>query len=91
MVLSGVFQGISYFLTIIRYVLLAYCLLSWVLPPYNKLMMMLSRFIDPLLRPIRNVMFRIFPRMPIDLSALVAFFVLDLLSRGLWSLYFMLI
>lgn len=90
-VLYRVFQGFSMFLQVIYYALLAYCLLSWIMPPYHKVMMFLSRFVDPLLRPIRNLMFRIFPRMPIDLSALVAFFVLRILQQLLWQLYYMLL
>lgn len=90
MALYGVFRGISMFLQVIYYALLAYCLLSWILPPYNKVMMFLARFVDPLLRPIRNVLFRIFPRMPLDLSALVAFFLLRIVDSLLWRLFYML-
>ena len=88
--LFGVFQGISYFLTIIRYVLLAYCLLSWILSPYHKVMRMLGRFVDPVLNPIRRLMYRIFPRIPLDLSALLAFFLLQLADSLLIRLYYML-
>lgn len=87
MVLYEVFRGISMFLQLIYYFLLAYCLLSWILPPYNKVMMFFSRFVGPLLQPIRNVLFRIFPRMPIDLSALVAFFLLRIVDSLIWQLY----
>ncbi len=89
--LYGIFQGISYFLMIVRYVLLAYCLLSWILPPYHKVMQVLARFVDPVLFPIRRLMYRIFPRIPIDLSALFAFFVIQILSSLLWRLYVMLL
>lgn len=90
MALYGVFRGISMFLQVIYYALLAYCLLSWILPPYNKVMMFLSRVTDPLLRPIRSVLFRIFPRMPLDLSALVLFFVLRIADSLIWRLYYLL-
>lgn len=89
MVLYGIFRGISIFLQIIYYALLVYCLLSWILPPYNKVMMFLSRFVDPLLRPIRTLLFRIFPRMPLDFSALVLFFLLNILQRLVWQLYYL--
>ncbi len=88
--LYGVFLGISYFLQIIRYALLIYCVMSWILPPYHKAMRFLGRFIDPVLSPIRTLLFRIFPRLPIDLSALAAFFVLDLIGRLLWQLFYLL-
>ncbi|GHU83457.1 hypothetical protein FACS1894196_3380 [Clostridia bacterium] len=89
MVLSGIVTGISYFLQVIYYALLAYCLLSWIFPPYHRIMQFLGRFIDPLLRPIRRVMFRLFPRMPIDLSALVGFLALRLIQQLLWQLYYL--
>lgn len=85
--LFGVFQGIAYFLEIIRYVLLAYCLLSWILPPHHKVMRALGRFVDPVLFPVRQLMYRLLPRIPLDLSALLAFFVLQLLQSLLWRLY----
>lgn len=87
MALYGVFRGISMFLQIIYYALLAYCLLSWILPPHNKVMMFLSRVTDPLLRPIRSLLFRFFPRLPIDLSAIVLFLLLNLLNQLLGVLY----
>lgn len=86
--LYGIFEGISYFLAIIRYLLLAYCILSWFMPPYRGIMKTLARFVDPLLRPIRNVVHRFANRMPIDLSALIAFILLDVLSRLVWQVYY---
>ena len=78
--LYGVFLGISYFCRSSA-TLLIYCVMSWILPPYHKAMRFLGRLIDPVLSPIRTLLFRIFPRLPIDLSALAAFFVLDLIGR----------
>lgn len=85
--LYGVFQGIYYFLQIIQYGLLAYCVLTWILQPYHKVMRFFARFADPLLRPIRNVMYRIFPRMPIDLSPLIMYFLINFAQSLLWRLY----
>jgi len=50
-------------------------------------MRFLSRFVDPVLTPIRALMFRVFPRMPIDLSALAAFFLLRIVESLLWRVY----
>jgi uncharacterized protein YggT (Ycf19 family) len=85
--LYGIYQGVHYFLQIFYYLLLAYCLLSWILPPYHRVMAFLARFVDPLLRPIRNLQYRIFPRLPLDLSALFGFFALRLLDNLLFRLY----
>lgn len=90
MALYGVFRGISMFLQIIYYALFAYCILSWILPPYNRVMMFLGRVMNPLLAPIRRVMFRIFPHMRIDFSALVLSLLLAVVQQLLWRLYILL-
>lgn len=90
MALYGVFRGISMFLQIIYYALLIYCLMSWILPPYNKVMMFLARIVDPLLRPIRNILYRFFPHMRLDFSALIAFLLLRIVDSLLWQLYYLL-
>lgn len=87
--LQAVFQGVYYFIEIFRYLLLAYCLLSWILPPQHQIMRIVGRFVEPLLGLIRPIMFRIFPRMPIDLSALVMFLILRLATSLLWRLYYL--
>lgn len=87
MVLYNIFRGVSMFLQVIYYALLVYCIMSWILPPYGKVMMFLSRIFDPVLRPIRTLLFRIFPRLPLDFSALVLFLLLNLANTLLWQLY----
>ena len=88
--LRGIVQGIDYFLEAIRYLLLVYCVISWFVSPFNRFRQFIERIVDPMLRPLRGILFGIAPRMPIDLSALVMFFVLNLLRFGLWRLYMVL-
>jgi len=85
--LYGIFLGISYFMRLVYYALLAYCLLSWMLPPQHNIMRVLTRFVDPVLMPVRRLMYRVFPRIPLDLSALAAFFLLRVAEGLLWRLY----
>ena len=85
--LYGIFLGFSYFLEILRYLLLAYVVISWFVSPFNRFRQLVERIVDPMLRPLRSLLFGIAPRMPIDLSAFILFFVLNLLQRGLWRLY----
>lgn len=85
--LYGLFQGVSYFLRLFRYALLIYCLLSWLLPPYHKVMRAFARVTDPLLAPIRRLLFRVFPQARIDITAIVAFLVIGLTESLLWRLY----
>ncbi len=88
--LYGILRGVSYFLQIIGYAMWIYCICSWVLSPFNKVMRFLGRIVDPVLRPVRNVMFRIFPRMPIDISPIIAGALLNLVNSLMWRVYFML-
>lgn len=88
--LSGIFQGLIAFINILRYLLLLYCILSWFLPPYNRLMVFLSRVTDPLLGGIRSLLLRFFPQMRIDVSALIALFLLQAAELLLRRLYFFL-
>lgn len=74
----GIYQGVNIFLQIIEIVLVVYCLLSWFVSPLNRVMQFLARLMDPLLAPIRRVLFSIFPRLPIDLSVLVLFLLISL-------------
>lgn len=85
--LSAIFLGINYFLQIVRYTVLIYLVLSWFLPPYQRFMRILERIVDPLLRPVRNLMFRFLPRMIIDPSPILFFLFMDLFSRLLWVIY----
>ena len=87
MVLYKVFLGVNYFIRILSYALLIYCVLSWILPPYHKVMRIAERFVDPMLRPIRSLLFRFFPWMPIDFSPLALSLLLQLASRLLWRIY----
>ena len=79
--LNGICQGIIWFLEIIRYAVMIYILLSWFMPPNQGIMRFLERITDPLLRPFRNLLFRIAPRMIFDLSPLLFFMLVGLLIR----------
>jgi len=88
--LYGIFKGISYFLALFRYVLFTYCVLSWLLPPYHRVMKVLSRLTDPFLRPIRNAMYRLFPQARVDFSIFAAILAVGFVEHSLWWLYGML-
>lgn len=87
MVLYRVFYGVYLFLQIINYVLLAYCILSWIVPRHNRIMVTLERFLAPLLNPIRSVLYRLLPNSPLDFSVLALCMILYLLQRLVWVLY----
>ena len=57
---------------------------SWIIRnPYNRLYHFLISITEPVLGPIRHILP---PMMGLDLSPVIAFFILDLLSRLLTSL-----
>lgn len=66
-------------------VLLARVIASWLDPwAYSPISRLLVRLTEPLLGPIR----RLLPRSgPVDLSPLILFLLLVLLSRLLWSIF----
>lgn len=60
------------------YVVIAYALLSFFLPPYHPAREALGRVLDPFLEPIRNLL----PRTGmIDFSPLILILAVELLSR----------
>lgn len=81
MVLYGIYRGVNIFLQIIEIIVVVYCLLSWFASPFSKVMQFLSRIVDPILSPIRRVIFSIFPRLPIDLSPVVLFLLISVVRN----------
>ena len=60
---------------VLRWLLFAYVILSWVLPPHHQARETLRRIIDPLLNPIRQIL----PQTGVfDLSIFVLFILLFL-------------
>lgn len=67
-------------LTIMYWLILIRALISWVNPdPFNPIVQFLNRTTEPILVPIRRFM----PPMAIDLSPLIAFFIIIFLKHFL--------
>ncbi|MBQ6946410.1 MAG: YggT family protein [Clostridia bacterium] len=63
-------------------ILLVYCVFSWIIrDPYNKAYAFLSKICDPILKPIRFLLYKIpfLENFPIDLSPLILGFLLRVL------------
>ena len=74
--ISILFLIVSIAIEFFEWVLIIYCVSSWIIrDPFNKFMCILSTIVDPVLDPIRNVLDRIdfLKAIPIDFSVLVAF------------------
>ena len=73
---------LRFLLRILDLLLLAYCVCSFIIPE-NQYYLMLKSFFDRLLNPIRNFLWKISPkvrRLPVDVSPLVLFLLIGLLS-----------
>ena len=71
---------VSILLTIMYWVILVRALLSWVNPdPFNPIVQLLTRLTEPVLEPIR----RLLPPMPVNISPIIAFFIIFFLQRFL--------
>ncbi len=72
--MNGVIEGLSLFLQIYSYVLLARALVSWIpnMDPYNPIIQILYQITEPVLEPIRKLI----PPLGgmVDISIMVAFF-----------------
>jgi len=76
----GVAKIVDILLTMMYWLILIRALISWVSPdPYNPVVRFLYRTTEPILTPIRRLM----PRMGIDLSPIIAFFVIIFLKSFL--------
>jgi len=73
-------------LNILTWLIIIQCLMSWFPGArYSKAYEILSMFTEPLVGPIREVLFR-YIDIPIDFSPIIAFFVISLVQRLIVSL-----
>jgi YggT family protein len=78
--ISAVAVVLNIALTILYWLILIRALISWVNPdPYNPVVQFLTRTTEPILEPIR----RFLPNLAIDLSPLIAFFIIIFLKQFL--------
>lgn len=85
-VLSNFIDALAYvvnaLLFIMYWVILVRALISWVNPdPFNPIVQFLMRVTEPVLEPIR----RLLPPMPVDISPIIAFFIIIFLQKFLVS------
>ena len=78
--LTAIAQGVDMFLGFLSLLIIIRALISWVSPdPYNPIVQFLYRATDPILNPIRRFM----PAMPIDISPIIAYFLINLVKSFL--------
>ena len=76
------FRVVDMALTVLRYAIIASALLSWFLPPTNKVYAFLRMLTQPVVGPFSRLTRRfIRGGMPIDISPLLAYFAIALLQQ----------
>ncbi|MEF9878163.1 MAG: YggT family protein [Clostridia bacterium] len=83
--LSGLIGIIVWVLQILNFVVLVYCVLTFVIPQ-NDLVRKLGGYVEPILNPFRNLLYRFFPKLrnlPMDFSPLVLWLAIQI---GVWIL-----
>jgi YggT family protein len=88
-ILEGLATVLGLCLTIYYYLLLARVLISWVNPdPYNKIVVFLRTMTDPVLEPLRRVFLPLTMQIRVDISPIIAFFIIIFLQRSLVGMLF---
>lgn len=90
--LYSVFYAAQLFLRIVSYAILFQCILSWI-APRSPLYYWLSRFTAPFVEPFRRLTYRLMSRWGgmVDFSCWFAMIAINILSRLIWDLYFLLL
>ena len=89
MILYKVKQGFDIFLTILQLILVAYSIMSWITSPFNRLYMLLSRMVQPLIAPFRGIASALIRRgLRIDISVLLALLALQILQSQIFPRLF---
>lgn len=88
-IIDGLATVLGLVLTIMYWLILIRALISWVSPdPHNPIVQFLHRATDPILEPLRQLLMPLTMRIRIDLSPLLAFFIIVFLQRSLVGVLF---
>ena len=77
--ISALLGIVVFALKVLSWALLIYCVMSFVMPQ-SDLFVKLYRYVEPLLTPIRNFLFRLFPvlgRLAVDVSPLAVWLAIE--------------
>lgn len=86
--LYSVFRAVDFFMSVIKWAIVAYCVLSWFQPRF-KGYFMLRQFIQPFVSPFQRLSMWIarYFNAPIDFTCLFALLGIQLIQRLWWYLY----
>jgi len=77
-------------LRILQLAIIIRAIISWIPMRPNKFTYYLTRITEPMIGPIRKLIFRIpmMQQVPVDISPVIAYFILTLISRVVSQLYY---
>lgn len=76
--MSLIIRFVDFAINIYTFLIIVRAIISWVNPdPYNPVVRALDRLTEPILYPIRKVMWRFTGNLPIDFSPLIAIFLIQ--------------
>jgi len=79
--LSLLIRFINFAINIYTFLIIARAIISWVNPdPYNQVVRILDRFTEPVLYPIRKLLWRVTGNLPIDFSPLIAIVLIQIVG-----------
>ena len=88
-IVTILFKIILFLLSLLSWVILIYVIMALVIPQ-NKYTLLIGRYVEPLLAPIRSFLFRIFPKlrqMGIDFSPLGLYLLIQIAAWFVRLLY----
>ena len=88
MSMYSVFRAVSIFIRIIKWAVVAYCILSWFRPRF-KAFFLLRQFIMPFVSPFQKLSMKVmrYFNAPIDLTCFFAIIAFQLIDRLWWRLF----
>lgn len=79
--MSLLIRFINFAINIYTFLIIARAIISWVNPdPYNQVVRILDRFTEPVLYPIRKLLWRVTGNLPIDFSPLIAIVLIQIVG-----------
>lgn len=87
--LSFIFNAILFLLTVLSWAILIYVIMALVIPQ-NKYTLLIGKFVEPVLTPIRKLLIKLFPKLAtlsVDFSPLVLYLLIQIASWLIRLLY----
>lgn len=81
-ILNFIFNVVLFLISLLSWVVLIYVIMALIIPQ-NKYTLLVGKYVEPILSPIRKFLFRTFPKLGeigIDFSPLVLYFLIQIAS-----------